>query len=115
MECQLLYLLDYDLRIEEAELIHHFAPFFKKTTLVSSGTTPPAAQHQHSSRGLPHSASSDDVFTAAHARAVASISPRPYKRIDVVPISLSMSMPSLAKQQIPVTPEHHGSRRVVMV
>lgn len=27
MECQLLYLLDYDLRIEESELLEHFAPF----------------------------------------------------------------------------------------
>lgn len=29
MEKQLLYLLDYDLRIEEPELIFHFAPFFR--------------------------------------------------------------------------------------
>lgn len=29
MEKQLLYLLDYDLRIEEEELLHHFAPFFR--------------------------------------------------------------------------------------
>lgn len=27
MECQLLYLLDYDLRIEESELLEHFEPF----------------------------------------------------------------------------------------
>lgn len=29
MEKQLLYILDYDLRIEEPELIYHFAPFFR--------------------------------------------------------------------------------------
>jgi hypothetical protein len=29
MEKQLLYLLDYDLRIEEEELLHHFSPFFR--------------------------------------------------------------------------------------
>lgn len=30
MEKQLLYLLDYDLRIEETELMVHFAPFFRR-------------------------------------------------------------------------------------
>lgn len=30
MEKQLLYLLDYDLRIEEEELMAHFAPFFRR-------------------------------------------------------------------------------------
>lgn len=30
MEKQLLYLLDYDLRIEEDELIYHFSPFFRR-------------------------------------------------------------------------------------
>lgn len=29
MEKQLLFLLDYDLRIEEPELVYHFAPFFR--------------------------------------------------------------------------------------
>jgi len=31
MEKQLLYLLDYDLRMEEDELMIHFAPFFRRT------------------------------------------------------------------------------------
>ena len=30
MEKQLLYLLDYDLRIEEDELVYHFSPFFRR-------------------------------------------------------------------------------------
>lgn len=30
MEKQLLYLLDYDLRIEEEEIIYHFSPFFRR-------------------------------------------------------------------------------------
>jgi hypothetical protein len=37
MECQLLYLLDYDLRIEESELLEHFEPFLnvrKPSTMV---------------------------------------------------------------------------------
>ncbi|CAD6565026.1 MAG: hypothetical protein CYPHOPRED_005029 [Cyphobasidiales sp. Tagirdzhanova-0007] len=38
MECQLLYLLDYDLRIEESELLEHFGPFltFRKVSNTSS-------------------------------------------------------------------------------
>lgn len=37
MECQLLYLLDYDLRIEESELLEHFEPFLtvrKPTAMI---------------------------------------------------------------------------------
>ena len=104
MECQLLYLLDFDLRIDEAELIHHFSPFFKKSTLVSLGTTPIASQ-----RAMPYSASCDDVFVAAQARALAA--PR---RSEVTPLALSSSVPASTSQHLPVTPEQQlGTKRSV--
>ncbi|GAA5840011.1 hypothetical protein JCM9279_005241 [Rhodotorula babjevae] len=36
MERQLLFLLDYDLRMDEAELVHHFAPFLRRAGPVAS-------------------------------------------------------------------------------
>ncbi|BGP52177.1 PHO85 cyclin-1 [Rhodotorula kratochvilovae] len=36
MERQLLFLLDYDLRMDEAELLHHFAPFLRRAAPVAS-------------------------------------------------------------------------------
>lgn len=36
MERQLLFLLDYDLRMEESELLTHFAPFLRKPTASTS-------------------------------------------------------------------------------
>lgn len=36
MECQLLYLLDYDLRIEESELLEHFGLFLNFRPAVSA-------------------------------------------------------------------------------
>ncbi|BGP20759.1 hypothetical protein JCM10213_004819 [Rhodosporidiobolus nylandii] len=36
MERQLLFLLDYDLRMEESELVHHFTPFLRRPTASSS-------------------------------------------------------------------------------
>ncbi|TNY17762.1 alternative cyclin Pcl1 [Rhodotorula diobovata] len=36
MERQLLFLLDYDLRMDEAELVHHFAPFLRRAAPVAS-------------------------------------------------------------------------------
>lgn len=45
MERQLLFLLDYDLRMDEAELVHHFAPFMASpvasTSRAAAATTPP--------------------------------------------------------------------------
>lgn len=38
MEKQLLFLLDYDLRFEEAEAIHHFAPFMSKRSEAAKET-----------------------------------------------------------------------------
>ncbi|GAA5983020.1 hypothetical protein JCM10908_006870 [Rhodotorula pacifica] len=42
MERQLLFLLDYDLRMDEAELIHHFAPFMRQESPVASSSRAPA-------------------------------------------------------------------------
>lgn len=44
MECQLLYLLDYDLRIEESELLEHFGPFlnFRKASTANSTQSSPS-------------------------------------------------------------------------
>ncbi|GAA6058283.1 hypothetical protein JCM3770_002892 [Rhodotorula araucariae] len=36
MERQLLFLLDYDLRMDEVELLHHFAPFLRRTPVAST-------------------------------------------------------------------------------
>ncbi|GAA6050342.1 hypothetical protein JCM3770_002972 [Rhodotorula araucariae] len=36
MERQLLFLLDYDLRMDEAELLHHFAPFLRRAPVAST-------------------------------------------------------------------------------
>ncbi|KWU45312.1 hypothetical protein RHOSPDRAFT_28893 [Rhodotorula sp. JG-1b] len=45
MERQLLFLLDYDLRMDEAELVHHFAPFMASpvasTSRAAVSVTPP--------------------------------------------------------------------------
>lgn len=84
MEVQLLFLLDYDLRIDEAELVEHFSPFFKKTTLVSSGSTPVAKQQVM--KGMSYSASCDDVFTASSGS-------RGQKKGEMVPLTLSASVP----------------------
>lgn len=44
MEKQLLYLLDYDLRMSEAELLQHFQPFLRRTTPPAPPAwSPPAA------------------------------------------------------------------------
>ena len=113
MECQLLYLLDYDLRIDETELIEHFSPFFKKTTLVPSGNTPIAKQQVM--KGMSYSASCGDVFTAAAGT-------RAQRKGDAVPSSLSSSVPASAAAAIapakpaaaaqPNTPEQ-GTKRAI--
>lgn len=109
MECQMLYLLDYDLRIDEIELLVHFSPFFRKTSLVPSGSTPPAARQQML-RGMPHSASCDDVFTLRLP---------PPKKSEIVPIILSSApVPvdtagaSTAPKALPVTPDQ-GTKRPI--
>ncbi|BGP58553.1 hypothetical protein JCM8202_001217 [Rhodotorula sphaerocarpa] len=48
MERQLLFLLDYDLRMDEAELIHHFAPFLTRASPVAS-----SSRHQPASAQVP--------------------------------------------------------------
>ena len=62
MERQLLFLLDYDLRMDEAELVHHFAPFMASPvastsraapTSVTPPCTPPAASSPSSRRPSP--------------------------------------------------------------
>jgi hypothetical protein len=110
MECQLLYLLDYDLRIDESELIEHFSPFFKKTTLVSSGSTPVAKLQVM--KGMSYSASCDDVFTA-------STGVRAQRKGDAMPVSLSSSVPASAAAAAvskvagqPSTPEQ-GTKRAI--
>jgi hypothetical protein len=61
MERQLLFLLDYDLRMDEAELVHHFAPFMASPVASTSRAaatatppcTPPAASSSSSRRPSP--------------------------------------------------------------
>ncbi|GAA5971678.1 hypothetical protein JCM8115_002181 [Rhodotorula mucilaginosa] len=62
MERQLLFLLDYDLRMDEAELVHHFAPFMASPVASTSraaaaaatpSCTPPAASSSSSRRPSP--------------------------------------------------------------
>lgn len=106
----MLYLLDYDLRIDEMELLVHFSPFFRKTSLVSSGSTPPAARQQMM-RGMSYSASCDNVFTLRLP---------PPKKSEVVPIILSSapsaggkpSETSTASKAMPVTPDQ-GTKRPI--
>ena len=88
MECQLLYLLDYDLRIDETELVHHFSPFFRKSTLPSSSTTPAAKQQVM--RGMPYAPSTEDVI---------SVSASSTKRTETATLVSSASVPaSLARK-----------------
>ncbi|KAK9893350.1 hypothetical protein P389DRAFT_198920 [Cystobasidium minutum MCA 4210] len=107
MECQMLYLLDYDLRIDEMELIVHFSPFFRKSSLVPSGSTPPATvPRQQMMRGMTYSSSSDDVFTLRLP---------PPKKTEVVPIVLSTAPNGQAKaapKALPVTPDQ-GTKRPI--
>ncbi|GAA5840178.1 hypothetical protein JCM11251_005938 [Rhodosporidiobolus azoricus] len=53
MERQLLFLLDYDLRMEESDLVHHFAPFLRRAPVASTSgqqyTTSSYAAHGHAS------------------------------------------------------------------
>lgn len=101
----MLYLLDYDLRIDEMELLVHFSPFFRKTSLVPSGSTPPAARQQ-APRTMPYSASADDVFTLRLP---------PPKKSEIVPIILSSAPtgnPSEAPKALPVTPDQ-GTKRPI--
>lgn len=94
------------------ELLVHFSPFFRKTSLVSSGSTPPAARQQMM-RGMSYSASCDDVFTLRLP---------PPKKSEVVPIILS-SAPSASEKTsetltstmpkpMPVTPDQ-GTKRPI--
>ncbi|GAA6023309.1 hypothetical protein JCM11491_006890 [Sporobolomyces phaffii] len=46
MERQLLFLLDYDLRMEESDLVTHFAPFLRRASPVAS-TSRSASQPAH--------------------------------------------------------------------
>lgn len=107
MECQMLYLLDYDLRIDEVELIVHFSPFFRKTSLVPSGSTPPATlPRQQMMKGMSYSASADDVFTLRLP---------PPKKGEAVPIVLPSapnSQNSAASKILPVTPDQ-GTKRPI--
>jgi G1/S-specific cyclin PLC1 len=101
----MLYLLDYDLRIDETELVQHFSPFFKKSSLLPSGPTPPAKQHI--TRGMPYSASCNDVFTATQTRLP------PPKKSEIVPIVLSTAGTApLTHRNLPVTPEQ-GIKRPI--
>lgn len=111
MEVQLLYLLDYDLRIDESELIEHFSPFFKRTALVSFCSTPAAKQQVM--KGMSYSASCDDVFTASSAS-------RAHRKGDCVPapVALSTSVPAAAGKIAdgqPTTPDlqRQGTKRAI--
>lgn len=109
----MLHLLDYDLRIYEMELLVHFSPFFRKTSLVPSGSTPPAARQQIM-RGMPYSASADDVFTLRLP---------PPKKDEIVPIVLSSASASAKAGEastaatalpkaLPVTPDQGTKRQI---
>jgi hypothetical protein len=50
MEKQLLYLLDYDLRMSEDELLLHFAPFLPKPRATSAATTLGVGRPHHAMR-----------------------------------------------------------------
>lgn len=110
MECQMLYLLDYDLRIDEMELIVHFSPFFRKTSLVPSGSTPPATTaRQQIPRGMSYSSSCDDIFTLRLP---------PPKKSEIVPIVLSTASggastdKGTASKTLPVTPDQ-GTKKPI--
>ncbi|GAA5943366.1 cyclin family protein [Sporobolomyces koalae] len=49
MERQLLFLLDYDLRMDETDLLTHFAPFLRRASPVAS-TSRSASQHEYYSQ-----------------------------------------------------------------
>lgn len=109
MECQMLNLLDYDLRIDETELLVHFSPFFPKSSLVPSGMTAPASRQQMM-RGISYAASCGDVFW---------LHLPPLNRGEAVPIILP-SPPSTGNtghitdvpEEMPVTPDQ-GTKRPV--
>lgn len=82
----MLYLLDYDLRIDEPELLTHFAPFLKMSSLVPSAGVA-AAKKQQVMRGVPysHGSSINDNSTFA----VPQTRMAPPQRSEIVPITLS--------------------------
>ncbi|KAI8984957.1 hypothetical protein BD414DRAFT_417769 [Trametes punicea] len=81
MEKQLLYLLNYDLRFDEEEALHHFAPFLPKTRSPSE----PAAKEARAA-----------AVTRAKARVQAHISAPPPTPVDGGVSSLPSPAASLA-------------------
>lgn len=86
MECQLLYLLDYDLRIEESELLEHFAPFLNFRSAASMSAASPTRLRERRTPSLESVGSSSGSDS--------SLSPQPKTPLNEVPPSIAVSKPS---------------------
>lgn len=82
MECQLLYLLDYDLRIEESELLEHFAPFLNFRT-APAAISPSARLRERRTPSLESVGSSSGSD--------ASLSPQPKTPSNEIPPSMAVA------------------------
>lgn len=87
MECQLLYLLDYDLRIEESELLEHFAPFLNFRSA-------PSAIHASSPTRLRERRTPSLESVGSSSSSDSSLSPQPKTPSNEVPPSISVSKPT---------------------
>jgi hypothetical protein len=96
MECQLLYLLDYDLRIEESELLEHFAPFLNFRTAPAAMSSPTRLRERRtpSLESVGSSSGSDS-----------SLSPQPKTPSNEVPPSIAISKPAMHYSKGLPTPE----------
>ncbi|GAA5877919.1 hypothetical protein JCM3774_001770 [Rhodotorula dairenensis] len=91
MERQLLFLLDYDLRMDEAELVHHFAPFMRQASPVASSSRAPAPPPQSTS---PCSPTSPRRPSSRERERTAYPTPPPSARRTTSAASLPLSQPA---------------------
>ena len=107
MECQLLYLLDYDLRIEESELLEHFEPFLhvrKPATMVMP--SPPSRLRERRTPSL-------ESVSSNSSGSDSSSSPLPRTPTDEIrpvistkQVYYSKGLPSPAEEVSPVSRRH---------
>lgn len=72
MERQLLFLLDYDLRMEESELLQHFAPFLRRPIASTSSNSAPSASSPSRARTSSVDARMEECYPVSPVRASAA-------------------------------------------
>ncbi|GAA5884377.1 hypothetical protein JCM6882_002249 [Rhodosporidiobolus microsporus] len=108
MERQLLFLLDYDLRMEEADLVHHFAPFLRRAPVASTSRQ----QYSSTSYAAHSSPSSSSTRQPAPAQLASPYNPAapstPHRRPS--PAAVNTSCPPLAAETGYLTPPPSARR-----